>query len=189
MKTKAEVTKENILKISQILFESHGFEKTTTRMISSKMQMSTGSLFVHFKNKREILISLLHSKIDAAIKKGFKRAKKHQSIDDKIISVFESVFEFYFLNQDFSRELLKGVLFEPNIMILHQVEDFNKQIQVLIEDSIQSGEILPNKDTDTLSGVIFSVYFMILLKEICYEEKASTERAIAKIRSSFDLLF
>jgi AcrR family transcriptional regulator len=189
MKSKSDITKENILKTSQKLFKLHGFEKTTTRMISTELEMSTGSLFVHFKSKREILVNLLYSKIEKAITKGFKSATKQNNLDDKIIKIFEPVFEFYFSNQGFSKELLKGVLFEPNEMILIQAQDFNKKIQNLIEDSTETGEILPRKDSATLAGIIFSVYFMILLKEICYEQKASKMRAMTELRGSFDLLF
>jgi AcrR family transcriptional regulator len=189
MKSKSDITKENILMASQKLFKLHGFEKTTTRMISNELAMSTGSLFVHFKSKREILVDLLYSKIETAITKGFKSAKKQNNLDDKIIKIFEPVFKFYFSNQGFSKELLKGVLFEPNEKILIQAQDFNIKIQTLIEESTETGEILPSKDSSTLAGIIFSVYFMILLKEVCYEKKASTKRAITELRGSFDLLF
>lgn len=189
MKTKSDITKENILTASQKLFELHGFEKTTTRMISNELEMSTGSLFVHFKSKRDILVNILHSKIQIATTKGFKKSIKEDSIDDKIIAVFKPVFDFYFSNKEFSRELLQGILFEPNPILLLQVHDFNKKLQRLLEESTSSGEILASKDYETLTQIIFSYYFTILLKEICYEEKSSAKRALGELRKCFDILF
>lgn len=50
-----EGNKEKILKTAIELFSKHGYEKTSIRDITRKSGISTGSLYFHFRNKKDIL--------------------------------------------------------------------------------------------------------------------------------------
>jgi AcrR family transcriptional regulator len=186
---KTEKTKQNILNVSKVLFRENGYDKTTTRMISSELGMSTGSIFVHYKTKQDILINILYTEIDKAIGKGFKKSELEVDLDSKILKIFEPVFKFYFKEVEFSRELLKGALFERQEILLKQVHSFNSRLEGLIKTSLETGEINTRKDPYIISRIIFSCYFNILLKEVCYEETPSTRRAITELEEIFNVIF
>lgn len=51
-------TKDRILKSALKLFAKQGIERTTTDQISEKAGVAAGTLYVHFKNKQELVDSL-----------------------------------------------------------------------------------------------------------------------------------
>ena len=51
-------TKENIIKVSSILFSEHGYRGTSVRKIASEVGIRESVLYNNFKNKEEIFISV-----------------------------------------------------------------------------------------------------------------------------------
>lgn len=53
---KSEVTKAHILSTALELFQEHGFEKTTMRMIASACELSLGAAYYHFETKDALVL-------------------------------------------------------------------------------------------------------------------------------------
>lgn len=53
-------TKEKVLLVSLDLFSKNGFEATSTSDIASKLGITKGALYKHFKNKEDILNTIIH---------------------------------------------------------------------------------------------------------------------------------
>lgn len=51
-------TRDNILQASRLLFNTHGYDLVTIRMIAQKLNMSSGNLNYHFQKKEDILETL-----------------------------------------------------------------------------------------------------------------------------------
>lgn len=181
-------TRKKILKAAEDLFRKKGYEATTTRMISTKLKMSTGSLFVHFKTKREILGELLKDEVDKALETGYKKAAKEVDIDSKILVIFHHIFKFYFSDVDLTRELLKGV-FDRHEVLHEQLMGFYIHLENMMDEAIESGEILSKGDKRSISQIIFSRYFMILLRELYFEPKPSLKRAKSELKTVFNIIF
>lgn len=181
-------TRKRILHVSEDLFRSKGYELTTTRMITTDLGMSRGSLFVHFQTKREILAEILKKEIDKALATGYKKAQKETDLDSKILIIFHHVFKFYFSDVDLTRELLKGV-FDRHEVLHAQVMGFYIQLEEMMDKAIKSGEILPKGNKRSISQIIFSRYFMILLNELYFEPKPSLKRAKSELKTALDVIF
>lgn len=54
----AELLKKEILEAAVNVFKEYGFEKATTKRIAERAEVSEGTLYNYFENKRDILISL-----------------------------------------------------------------------------------------------------------------------------------
>lgn len=65
--TKGSKTKEKILKTSLKLFSTKGFKATTVRDIAGAMGVKQSALYNHFKNKDEILETLISNLASSAI--------------------------------------------------------------------------------------------------------------------------
>jgi len=65
--TKGSKTKEKILKISLKLFSTQGYKATTVRDIAGAMGVKQSALYNHFKNKDEILETLISNLTTSAI--------------------------------------------------------------------------------------------------------------------------
>lgn len=53
---KSEVTKAHILNTALGLFQEHGFEKTTMRMIATACDLSLGAAYYHFETKEALVL-------------------------------------------------------------------------------------------------------------------------------------
>jgi AcrR family transcriptional regulator len=53
---KSTATKAHILRTALGLFQEHGFEKTTMRMIAEACDLSLGAAYYHFKTKEELVL-------------------------------------------------------------------------------------------------------------------------------------
>lgn len=63
-KAKKEETRKRILAVARKIFLARGFEETTTRMISKKTGIATGTLFNYFKTKEAIALALVHEGLE-----------------------------------------------------------------------------------------------------------------------------
>jgi AcrR family transcriptional regulator len=53
---KSDVTKARILNTALALFQEHGFEKTTMRMIAAACELSLGAAYYHFETKEALVL-------------------------------------------------------------------------------------------------------------------------------------
>lgn len=53
---KSEATQQHILTTALALFQEHGFEKTTMRMIAKACDLSLGAAYYHFRTKEELVL-------------------------------------------------------------------------------------------------------------------------------------
>ena len=53
---KSEATEAHILETALALFQAHGFEKTTMRMIAQEADLSLGAAYYYFKTKEELVL-------------------------------------------------------------------------------------------------------------------------------------
>lgn len=61
----AETLKAEILEAAVKTFEQYGYEKATTKKIAEEAEVSEGTLYYYFENKREILITLFNKLIES----------------------------------------------------------------------------------------------------------------------------
>jgi AcrR family transcriptional regulator len=60
----AELLKKEILEAAVKVFKEYGYEKATTKKIAKEADVSEGTLYYYFENKRDILITLFKSLIE-----------------------------------------------------------------------------------------------------------------------------
>ena len=64
MRTGGEKTKKRILEVAEELFSEKGFDATSVGMIADTVGINKGLIYYHFKDKNDIIVSLLMSIID-----------------------------------------------------------------------------------------------------------------------------
>ncbi len=64
MRTGGEKTKKRILEVAEELFSEKGFDATSVGMIADTVGINKGLIYYHFKDKNDIIVSLLMSIIE-----------------------------------------------------------------------------------------------------------------------------
>lgn len=60
---KSEATRQLIIDTAYNLFYSNGLQRTSIDAITSKVDLSRGAFYHHFKNKKELILAVIHSKV------------------------------------------------------------------------------------------------------------------------------
>lgn len=156
-----------ILEAAQALFKEKGFEATTTKEISERAQIATGTLFLYAKNKNELLLWVYSQKIAKTIEK-IRRAR---SATDKIprskadwmseVSMFfEPFFRLYSDDCATARYFVKEQLFATGSRDSNERQLFLQQLEDYLERGKTAGFVRQEADNRAIAVALFAVYLL-----------------------------
>jgi AcrR family transcriptional regulator len=89
MSSANESRRDHLIKTAAKLFAKKGFERTTVRDIAKAVGMQSGSLFHHFKNKEEILYSVMKEVIFLHTSRMQEIEKTTKEPQEKILALIK----------------------------------------------------------------------------------------------------
>ena len=105
-------THSQILQTADRLFQQHGFEQVSTRMIAKESGVGVGTVFAHFADKKALIMALFHSKIEQRLAQYAAKAARANSGLDYFLGYAEFLYHFYQEDRAFSKALLQNALFD-----------------------------------------------------------------------------
>ncbi|HWU52707.1 MAG TPA: TetR/AcrR family transcriptional regulator [Tahibacter sp.] len=99
----ARRTRERILEIALVMFNSQGEPNVTTNHIADELEISPGNLYYHFRNKDDIveqLFAAYETRMDEALQVPQERLPNLEDIWMQLHRVFECMWDFRFLYRD-----------------------------------------------------------------------------------------
>jgi AcrR family transcriptional regulator len=90
-----EATKERIVSAALTLFQSKGFDATTTKEISRRAKIAEGTVFNYFPTKEDIALHFFELELDHAIAtvRGNARLRK-APLDEKLFALVQSQLDY-----------------------------------------------------------------------------------------------
>lgn len=101
-----EAKQARIERAARKLFAKQGYESTTTRQIAARAGIGTGTLFVYFPEKRDLLFYLFANDVREVMAAAFDKLPRGRLVD-RVMSVFECFFDYYARDPALSRVLVK----------------------------------------------------------------------------------
>lgn len=168
-RSKGSKTKQKILKVSLKLFSSKGYKATTVRDIAGKMGVKQSALYNHFKNKDEILETLIQELTTSAIATLFTN-KDAQMLHKQGKSLLMSIgTTFKLIGFDAQNEALLRLLYQEiynNERIRHIYNEYFYQENVKKLSGVFFGmmqdDIIVSSDPLLLANEFFSPLFFYL---------------------------
>lgn len=166
----AKLEKElRILDAAQTLFREKGFEATTTKEVSERADIATGTLFLYAKDKTDLLLWVYSQKIGNTIAK-VAQAKAAQRTtrqtkaewEREAISFFEPFFRLYADDRDTARHFVKEQLFSQGERGLKERLEFLQLLVDYLERGKSCGHVRADVDGRSFAGTLFAVYFIHL---------------------------
>jgi len=77
------------------LFESVGFENTTTRAIAERAGVAAGTVFLYAQDKADLLFLVFHDEAEAALAEGMATMPKSRALSAQLMHLFGAVFAVY----------------------------------------------------------------------------------------------
>ncbi len=176
-------TKRKIFETSMKLFAQKGYDATSIEEITAMVGVAKGTLYYHFSSKEEIFnflveegMKLLRNSIDIKISKLDNSIDKLRAvilIQIKIIAKYED-FMTIVLSQIWGNE-------PRNIMCKNYVVEYIKQIEELIKEGMEKGEIIQGDPEILASGI-----FGLTCASLVYKIRIKEEMDIQKLYKEYD---
>lgn len=99
--------RQKILDTARKLFLRYGYNGISMRTIASKAKLTTGAVYFHFKNKREIYETICHEALNILNRLFKEGAQSRETAPQKLISTFDSYLRFYNDYRDYYNILME----------------------------------------------------------------------------------
>lgn len=179
--------KDEILDCALDLFNSSNIKNITTNHISKKMKISPGNLYYHYKNKEEIIRSLLLKFKN----KHFSLCEEYRSIDDinKMSDFFDKYFKIVWDYRFLKRESYYLCNIDKEFRKM-----YNDHREIEIQEIFKSSKIFRNKGLSHYvdDEIIFKnaqLVSMILSNIITYDYNSSYEEWKVNCKKYKELIF
>jgi len=192
--TKGSKTKEKILKTSLKLFASKGYKATTVRDIAGAMGVKQSALYNHFKNKDEILETLISNLTSSAIVTLFE-GKDTQELQKQGKALLASIgTTFKLLSFDGQNEALYKLLMQEifrnerirEIYNEHFYQENVKKLSGLFFGMMQDEQI-KSSDPLLLANEFFSpLFFYQMQVSLLKLDKKSTSAVVSMFEKHVD---
>jgi AcrR family transcriptional regulator len=171
--SKREQTRSRILSAAWQLFTENGYEKTSTRDISSAAGVATGTVFSHFPNKLDLLKSGLETQLNKLLVETAKSDTSTTPID-RLLHFASALYPFYLSQREFSKVLFKEILWQSQSLD-PQLNAFKHQLAFGDEQKLAYADVL------------MDVYFMTLLSGL-NDDAENEVSLITKLKEKLRLI-
>lgn len=156
--------RERLIRAARELFQTKGFEATTTSEIAELADVGKGTLFFHAKSKEALLVMMFQEDVGQAIERAFAKVPNAPFIE-QLMHVFGVMIR---QNQ---RELELARIFVRQLAFVrgerHGIDvvmgSFFSRMGGLIERAKNRGEIAKEMDPALLGHNLFALYFAFLV--------------------------
>ncbi|WP_420573321.1 TetR/AcrR family transcriptional regulator [Kordia sp.] len=134
-------TKEKILSISRMLFNTHGYSNVTIRMIAIEAKMSSGNLNYHFKKRDDILEALYFEMVavfDRRIKQLNTTEITLETVKEQIVSGLQRMIDYRFFWTDLYNLLKLNTKIKSHFLNAHKerTKGYHYLFEILIGKKI-----------------------------------------------------
>lgn len=160
-----EATHARILEVARRHFERDGFEMASIREIAGESNVATGTVLLHFADKKSLLHAALHEDLDKAIARCLA-TKTRGPLAVRLAAVARHFYGYYAVRPRLSRVLLRESLFadEPwRSRFAAQVARVTEHVAALAQQAKADGELAPTTDSHLLSIAFCSFYYLALI--------------------------
>ncbi len=158
-------TRARILEVARAHLEQHGFDATSIRSVAADAGVAAGTVLLHFKDKQALLHASLFDDLERTAASA-REGAKHESLEDDLVEIAKTFFDYYAARPSLSRTLLKESLFAAppwSERFAAQVGGLHVHVAELGGRAIARGEIAEGTDLALLGASFFSFYYFALL--------------------------
>ena len=182
--------KERIVKAALTLFQSKGFDETTTKAIARKAGIAEGTVFNYFKSKDDIALHFFEQEVDQAMTavRDNPRLKK-APLEEKLFTLVHSQLEYLAPYERFIGSALIHALkpSSPLGPFSHRAMELRHRYLRFVEELIE--ESIPKKQNPLgfLAPEVFWIYYMGALLYWLYDTSEGKQHTLAFLDRSLSM--
>ncbi len=155
-----EELKDLILNAAREIFLEEGYENTSIRKIASRIEYSPGIIYLHFRDKNELLLALHDKAFECKMKALFHSVQDIQDPWERLSATGRAYITYGIENpKDYELMFILSCTMEALAVKQEFWEDGAMAIGMLkqnIRDCIDAGYFKPDIDTDAVSLMLWS---------------------------------
>jgi AcrR family transcriptional regulator len=174
------IRRKNILEVAKKVFFSKGLEASTMEHIAKIAELSKGTLYLYFKSKEELYVSLVEEGASLFIEYFQNAVSPVLSASKKVKNLVDAIYSFYTKHRSYyeilssiqtgsiGREKLSDEVYEKIHNLAMELLGF---IENIVTDGIKSGEFIETDPRNTalslwsLASGVFSISDFMLQNE------------------------
>ena len=194
MEGKAVTTKQKILEASLALFSEKGYKATTVRDIAGKVAIRQGAIYNHFKNKEEILETLVNNLTESALVHLFEEEsgnKTGKQLLSRIATTFKLI-SFDPRNEALFRLLMQELFRNEKIRDLYHERFYQQNVKRLSSYlfEMMQEELIRSSDPLLLANEFFAPLFFYQMQVVLLKmDGKSTSAAVTMFEKHVDLFW
>ena len=161
-----EATRARVLEAARAQLESLGFEQTNIRGVARAAGVATGTVLLHFTDKRDLLHAAMFEDLERTWSTARAASGKDVGLRRELAALAKAFFDYYARRPALSRTLLRESLFaEPpwSERFAAQVAEVQLHVVELAARAKARGELDERVDANVLGAAFFSFYYFALL--------------------------
>lgn len=170
--------KADILKAAEHVFAVKGFYRATMADIAEEAQYGVGTLYLYFKDKQSLYISLFEEKMKELLRLVKKKAEESNNALEKIKSLINTQLDFFSVNENFFRIFfnireglhwkIKGDVSTSVVQLIFKLMD---DISDIIKQAQSHGVIKKEYSPKKVAYILQSIIRSIIIPRLLQEEK------------------
>ncbi|HEV8598176.1 MAG TPA: TetR/AcrR family transcriptional regulator [Gemmatimonadales bacterium] len=185
-----QATQQRIVAAALALFQSKGFEQTTTRAIARKAKVAEGTVFNYFETKEDIALYFLELEVSHAIAAvRADRRLRHAPLEEKLFALLQSQIEFLAPHERFiGAAFVQALKPASKLGWSRQAAELRTRYLAFVQELIE--ESLPPGKHSSLSWVAppaFWIYYLGVLLYWLHDGSPGKQSTLAFIDRSLKL--
>jgi AcrR family transcriptional regulator len=175
-----------IVAAARELFQTRGFEETTTAEISEKAGIGAGTLYLYVDSKEELLIEVFRDEIGQVWEEAFARCDRSQPLLDQLLQIFGHLSAYHAQDPKLARSCFKELTFfaerETNAAA-EFIRGYYQRLAGLLTEAQEAGKLDPQVPTPVLARNLFSFWYHLMRSR--YADRITEADVESGLRKSF----
>jgi AcrR family transcriptional regulator len=159
-------TRERITRAAWELFNRDGYDATTTKAVADRAGVAAGTVFVHARDKPELLFLVMGNMIQETVEQAFATLPDKAPFIDRVLHLFRGPVSYYARHPQVARAFIRMLpgADGPNAQQVNAgTFAFIQRLRGVITTAIDRGELASDFDVGLAASAIFALYFVNLM--------------------------
>jgi len=185
-----EAIQTRIVDAALALFQSKGFDNTTTRQIAQKAKLAEGTIFNYFETKEDIALHFFELEVDHAITTVRTTPRLRRApLEEKLFALVEAQLEFLAPYEKFIGAAFVHAL-RPTSRIAFSMRalDLRNRYLAFVQELIDDADSVPTGSLLTLAAPsVFWIYYVGMLLYWLNDTSKGKQHTLALLDRSLNL--
>ncbi len=179
-----QAKRDRIVAAARSLFSRKGFAGSTTAEIAARAGIGTGTLFLYFASKEDLLVAVFREQMDAVLERALASLPNRASLLDEFLHVYGAMISFHEHDPELARAFVKEMLFvsPPNrANVLEFIDGLDAKLAERIVLLQRRGALDPAVPALRVAENCFALYIVHLQQWLAAEERPAVTTLLARL--------